>query len=102
MNKLDKTRKILSEEKTQILAFLKARFPVFHNSNFFFRDLQYGIRSYFEKRDIKITYPQAEKLAWEFAELLEKENVFIKINHQGWRVNHPEFVTAAPGDPFQY
>ena len=31
-----------------LLKFLKAKFPVFHNSNFFFRDLQYGIRSFLE------------------------------------------------------
>lgn len=99
MNKLNN---ILVEEKEQILKFLKARFPLFHNSNFFFRDLQYGIRSYFEKKDIDITYPQAEKCAEEFAKILENEQIFIRINNQGWKVNYPEFATTAPGDPFEF
>lgn len=93
---------LIVSEKEQILSYLKARFPLFHNSNFFFRDLQYGIRSYFEKKGIVVKYPQAEKLAYEFAELLEKENIFLKINHQSWKVNFPDYVTAQPGDPFNF
>lgn len=99
---MNNSNNILVQEKNQILNFLRTRFPIFHNSNFFFRDLQYGIRSYFEKRGINISYPQAEKHALEFADLLEKENIFIKINSQSWKVNFPEFATVQPGDPFQF
>lgn len=99
---MKKSDKIITTEKDQILNFLKARFPLFHNSNFFFRDIQYGIRSYFEKKDIEITYPQAEKLAIEFIELLEAEKMFIKINSQSWKVNNEAFATVQPGDPFSY
>ncbi|MFO7523919.1 MAG: hypothetical protein R6W68_00555 [Ignavibacteriaceae bacterium] len=99
---MEKRTESLFEEKNQILSFLRTRFPLFHNSNFFFRDLQYGLRSYFEKKGTPVTYPQSEKLASEFAEILEKENVFLKINHQSWKVNFPDFVTVQPGDPFQF
>ncbi|MCJ7553201.1 MAG: hypothetical protein MUO34_04880 [Ignavibacteriaceae bacterium] len=99
---MKKNENILSQEKDQILNFLKTRFPLFHNSNFFFRDLQYGIRSYFEKKGIKITYPQAEKYAYVFANQLETEKVFVKVNQQSWKVNYPEFATAQPGDPFHF
>lgn len=99
---MDKSIVILTQEKDQILNFLRARFPIFHNSNFFFRDLQYGLRSYFEKKGIKVTYSQAEKYAIEFADMLEKENIFIKINNQSWKVNFTDFVTVQPGDPFQF
>lgn len=93
---------ILVQEKELILNFLKARFPLFHNSNFFHRDLQYGLRSYFEKKGIELTYPQAEKLANEFANILENEQIFTKINNSVWRLNYPEFTTSTPGDPFQF
>lgn len=97
-----KSNSILTQEKDQILNFLRNRFPIFHNSNFFFRDLQYGLRSYFEKKGINISYPQAEKYALQFADMLEKENIFVKINSQSWKVNFPEFATVQPGDPFQF
>lgn len=97
-----KNQNILTQEKNQILNFLRARFPVFHNSNIFFRDLQYGIRSYFEKKGIKISYPEAENFANDFANMLESEKVFIRINHQSWKVNYPDYATVQPGDPFQF
>ena len=83
-----------------LLTFLKAKFPVFHNSNFFFRDLQYGIRSFLEKKDIFVTYKESENLANAIAEHFTGKGIFLKMNNQGWKINYPEFVAVEPGDPF--
>ena len=91
---------LLKNNEMELLNYLRAKFPVFHNSNFFFRDFQYGIRSFLEKKEIKCSYELAEKLAIEMARHLEDENIFIKVNNQGWKVNYPEFATTEPGDPF--
>jgi hypothetical protein len=37
---------LLKQEEESLLGFLKAKYPMFHNSNFFYRDLQYGVRSF--------------------------------------------------------
>jgi hypothetical protein len=87
---------MLAENKLSFFEFLKAKYPVFHNSNIFFRDLQYGIQRYFEKKEIKITYKEAEDIAGEFIKQLEKESVFTKVNNIGWRLNFPEFAAAIP------
>ena len=99
-NKLLSKLESLKNNETSLLEFLKAKFPVFHNSNIFFRDIQYGIRSFFEKKDIKISYQDSEKLAHKMIEIFEEKSILVKINNQSWRVNYPEFVTAEPGDPF--
>jgi hypothetical protein len=99
-NKLSQKLEMLKKDDSVLLEFLKAKFPVFHNSNFFFRDFQYGIRSFFEKKDINISYQDAEKLAIEMARHFEEKGIFIKVNHQGWKIHFPDFVTAKPGDPF--
>lgn len=91
---------LLTSDKSMLLNYLKARFPLFNNSNFFFRDLQYGIKSFLEMKDFKVTYKQAEDLAVAISTMLEKESIFIKINNETWKVNFPEFAAAAPGDPF--
>ena len=83
-----------------LLKFLKAKFPVFHNSNFFFRDLQYGIRSFLEKKDIFVTYKESENLAKDIAEHFSQRGIFSMVNSQGWKVNYPEFAAVEPGDPF--
>lgn len=99
-NKLSQKLDLLKNDDSVLLEFLKAKFPLFHNSNLFFRDLQYGIRSFFEKKDIFVSYQDAEKLANEMANHFEAKEIFIKVNHQGWKINFPDFATAEPGDPF--
>ena len=81
------------------LSFLKAKYPFFHNSNFFFRDLQFGISKYLEKKGIRISNSLAEELAKKTSSFLEEEKIFIKINPRSWRINYPEFVTTVQGDP---
>ena len=81
------------------LNYLKANYPLFHNSSFFFRDLQYGIRKYFEIKETKISYLEAEELAKQLSDYFEKQGIFIEINNTTWKINYPEFVTQVPGDP---
>ena len=83
-----------------LLKFLKAKFPVFHNSNIFFRDFQYGIRSFLEKKDIIVTYKESENLANDIAEHFTGKGIFQRVNNQGWKVNYPEFAAVEAGDPF--
>lgn len=101
-NDLNKLFENLTNDLRIFLEFLKAKFPVFHNSNFFLRDLQFGIKSFFEKKGINLSYSESETLARMTAEFLEKESIFVKTSHQGWKVNYPEFETSEPGDPFSY
>lgn len=81
------------------LNYLRANYPLFHNSNFFFRDLQYGLRKFLEKKDIDISYPESEELTKKLAEYLEEKEILTKISSSTWRLNYPEFVTQVPGDP---
>ncbi|BDQ01984.1 MAG: hypothetical protein KatS3mg036_0562 [Ignavibacterium sp.] len=101
-NDVNKLYSELINEINVLLEFLRAKFPVFHNSNFFFRDLQFGIKSFFEKRNIKLSYSESETLAKQIAEFLKKEGIFVETSSQSWKVNYPEFETSKPGDPFSY
>lgn len=90
---------LIKNDDQVFLKYLKAKYPFFHNSNFFFRDLQFGLQKYLEKKGIKISNKEAEELAHRLGDYLEEKNIFIKVNLSGWRLNYPEFVTTAPGDP---
>jgi hypothetical protein len=91
---------LLKQEAESLLGFLKAKYPMFHNSNFFYRDLQYGIRSFMEKKGIDITYAEAALLADAISKEFENKGIFVRMNKTGWRIDYPEFATAEPGDPF--
>jgi hypothetical protein len=99
MNKPNSYLETLKSEQQIFLNYLKAKFPIFHNSNFFFRDLHFGIKSYFEKKGIDLSYSVSEQIAKKYSEHLEAERFFIKITDNTWRVEFPEFVTTVPGDP---
>ncbi|HKB85411.1 MAG TPA: hypothetical protein VKD08_04525 [Ignavibacteriaceae bacterium] len=97
--KLSKFYSQLKNEDKQFLSFLKAKYPLFHNSNFFYRDFQYGVRKYLELKDIDITYGESDKLALQLVTYFEEKEIFIPVSKQAWTINYPEFVTTVPGDP---
>ncbi len=97
--KLNEYYNLLKNEDKQFLSFLKAKYPLFHKSNFFYRDFQYGIRKYLELKGIEVSYADSDKLAVELSSHFEQQKIFIPVNSQGWTINYPEFVTTVPGDP---
>ena len=99
-NKIKSCFNLLKNENSIFLNFIKAKYPIFHNSNFFFRDLQYGLMRFLEKKDITVSYPEAAVLAEKLGKFFEDQAIFTKVNSTAWRLNYPEFVTTAPGDPF--
>lgn len=98
-NALNKYFEQLKSEQQVFLSYLKAKFPVFHNSNFFFRDLHYGVKGYFEKKGKELSYSDSQEIACKLAEYLEEQGIFVKTSDKTWRVEFPEFVTTEPGDP---
>ena len=94
---------VLSNDK-EVFSFLKNHYPVYHLSNIFFRDMQFGIQKMFEERQERVNYRQAEKIARAFVEKLEKEKILNRIDTQSWAVNYPDYKTvsrkpAAPAKP---
>jgi hypothetical protein len=86
---LNKYFEQLKSEQQVFLSYLKAKFPVFHNSNFFFRDLHYGVKGYFEKKGKELSYSDSQEIADKFSEYLEEQGIFIKTSDRTWK----------PGDP---
>ena len=76
----------------EFLKFLKQKFALIHRSNFFFRDFHYGLMSYLEEHGNKVKYTNAEAIAREVGEGLEKKGIFKKIDHQSWLLNYPDFA----------
>jgi hypothetical protein len=79
----------------EVLQYLRESVPVFHLSNIFFRDIQYGIQAYLKVHNLTVSYTVAEMLARDFIARLEHEKVLVPINRQTWMVNFEEFKKAA-------
>ncbi|HCV43190.1 MAG TPA: hypothetical protein DGH68_06875 [Bacteroidetes bacterium] len=91
---------VLANE-TEVLTFLKSKYPLYHLSNVFFRDIQYGIQTFFFRKKMSVGYTEAEKIARAFVAQLEKKKTLNPIDQQSWVLNHPEFrkPSVAPAVP---
>jgi hypothetical protein len=91
---------LVLENTREVLQFLKSRFPLYHLSNIFFRDVHYGILAFLEKKGKKTGYSAGEPIARAFIAALEKENILHAVDRQSWKLNLPEYKTpitkAAP------
>ncbi len=83
----------------EALLYLKARFPMYHQSNFFFRDIQYGLDQMLREKGYHLSYTEAEGAARVFTGELEKQGIFKRIDQQTWLVNYPEFATPVKKQP---
>jgi hypothetical protein len=95
------TRKAASmlADHSAVLRDLKERFSVYHRSNIFFRDIQYGIQAMLREEGIRIGYAEAERLAREFAGRMEQERIFDPIDRQSWALRYPDFKTPTVEKP---
>lgn len=84
----------ITNNKIEFLHFIKKSFPVFHNSNLFFRDVHYSVLGFLESKNIKTNYGDSEKIAHEVTKFYEKLHFFKKLDNNTWVINYPEFVQA--------
>ena len=100
MNKTEGLLRGLQTDTLSFLNYMRAKVPVFHNSNIFYRDVENGVKGFFEKKGTPIKNSDASVVTKNYLEHLENEKVLIKTSEQSWKVNYPDFVTTKPGDPF--
>ena len=97
----EKLNHLVSNQEV-VFEFLREKYPIFFNSNIFLRDIQYGIRTYFERKDIVISYPLAEELAMKFTSKMESEDILKRLNINTWLVkfkfNDPEIKSEEPAE----
>ena|SRR3989339_601685 len=91
MNRFDQ----LLAEKEIFLKYMKEKYKIFNNSNIFLRDIQYAIKSFFEKKDIKITYAEAEMIMYKLTSNMEASGELLKLSSNTWKVNFSFEETVA-------
>jgi hypothetical protein len=91
------------DNESEVLTFLRARYPLYHLSNVFFRDVQYGIQTLLDRKSMRVNYREAERIARDFVARLERKRTLVPIDRQTWALHYPEFrtppVKAATAQP---
>ena len=83
----NKYAEFLNQNEDLFFNFLKEKYPIFNNSNIFLRDIQYGVKSFFEKKDIKLNYKQVDFIADSIIQLYEEKNILQRLTKNTWKVN---------------
>ena len=79
------------QDKNEFLRFLKSRFHLYHLSNVFFRDFQYGLIAYAEEKGMRLTYGKAEQQASEIIRTLTDAGILKPIKPGSWMLMCDEF-----------
>ncbi len=90
----------LTGKELELLHFMKDHgYPVFHHSNLFRRDVEFGIRDYFRDKTGKEIRPvEFSKLAEEVLKNLEREGKIHPRFQNTWVLDIPEFAPAVKKD----
>ena len=90
---------ILIDYPEELLGYMRnSRKPIFHNSNVFFRDLQFAVQDYFEDQEGEtISMVESERIAKEVARSYESMGILKRVNPQGYVLQYPEFITPKDG-----
>ncbi len=83
---------IIINNQSEFFKYLKSKFPLYHLSNVFFRDLHYGVMNFLQGRNVKIKYFEAEEITKGVIDHLEKQNILKKVDKQTWVLNYPEYL----------
>ncbi len=82
---------IIIENHKEFLKYLKSKFPLYHESNVFFRDFHYGVMNYLVAFKKKLKYSDGEEVTRGVIGEFEKRGLLKKVDKQTWLLNYPEF-----------
>lgn len=77
--------------QVEFMHHCKAKFPMIHLSNVFFRDFHFAVLDFLKKKKVKVSYTDGEQVTREVALEFEKRNLFKKLDYQTWMLNYPDF-----------
>ena len=85
---------IILGKETALFDFMKANgFPIFHRSNIFLRDIQYGIRDFFRSTEkVDVGSREADRLAAELVAKLEGNGMLLKQTSMRWLLNSEKYL----------
>jgi hypothetical protein len=88
--------KAVKSDPRRLLQFMKDnRYGVYHKSNIFFRDFQYGLWRYLNRDQVKIPYAKMESLTKEVIDQWELMGILKRVNRQSFELNMPEFTAVS-------
>lgn len=87
------------QHKAQFLGYFRSKFPIFHNSNVFYRDLRYALKYFLISGGFRLSDAELEDVLAALIKVLVSDGTLKSISSGVWCLNYPEFRTAKSGKP---
>ena len=89
----------IKQNKTQFLEYFRSKFPTFHLSNIFYRDVRYALKYYLHSNGFNLSDAELENAANVLTKEMVSDGVFKPVSAGVWTLNYPDFRTKTPGKP---
>ena len=89
----------IRKNKTRFLDYFRTKFPTFHLSNVFYRDLRYALKYYLNSNNFKLSDAELEDVLNTLIKEMVSEGIFKPVSIGVWTLNYPDFRTKTPGKP---
>ncbi len=87
------------KNKSQFLGYFRSKFPTFHNSNVFYRDLRYAAKYFLISGGYRPSDAELEDVLQALVKVMVSDGIFREVSAGAWALNYPEFRTTKPGKP---
>lgn len=89
----------VKQNKIQFLQFFRSKFPIFHYSNIFYRDLRYSLKYYLHANGFRVSDMELETISNALIHEMVSDGILKPVSTATWVLNYPEFHTKTPGKP---
>lgn len=87
------------KNKSQFLEYFRSKFPTFHNSNVFYRDLRYAAKYFLISGGFRPSDAELEHVLDALVKVMVSDGIFTEVSTGAWTLNYPEFRTTKSGKP---
>ena len=89
----------IRKNKKQFLEYFRSKFPTFHLSNIFYRDLRYALKYYLRSNGFKMSDAELENVVNALTKEMVSDGILKEVSTGVWTLNYPDFRTKKPGKP---
>ncbi len=87
------------KNKSQFLEYFRSKFPAFHNSNVFYRDLRYAVGHFLVSGGFKSSDAELGAILDALLKVMVSDGILREVSAGIWALNYPQFKTTKPGKP---
>lgn len=87
------------KNKMSFLDYFHSKFPTFHLSNIFYRDLRYALKYYLNSNGFRPSDAELETVLTALTKEMVADGLLKPVSAGVWTLNYPEYRTKAPGKP---